>query len=384
MRVVVLGVGRVGSAMVMDLARGGGFEITAVDAHAQAVERVAGVGGVRTVTADLRDPARVRDIAAEHDLVVGAVPGSMGLATVRAAIEARRPVVDISFFPEDAFVLDEAARSADVPVFVDCGVAPGCSNLIFGRLRAQFAPLERFACYVGGLPVERRWPWEYKAPFSPADVLEEYTRPARFVAHGGVVTVPALGDVEPVEVAGLGTIEAFVTDGLRTLLRCTDVGEMVEKTMRYPGHAELMRVLREAGFLATTPVRVGGVNVAPRDLTSQLLFPAWELAPGEEDITVMRVVGEGTHAGRRQVVTFDLFDRYDRASGTTSMARTTGYTCTAVVRMLAAGLFRGSGVIPLEVVGSDERAYGFIMRELAARGIVFTESWRDAEGAGPS
>lgn len=383
MRIVVLGSGRVGNAMVRDLAQGGRFTVTAVDADGRALERLAGLTGVHTVTADLRDPARVQALAREHDLVVGAVPGWMGIATVRAAVEARRPVVDISFFPEDAYLLDEAAREAGVPVFVDCGVAPGCSNLILGRLRAQFSPLERFACYVGGLPIERHWPWEYKAPFSPADVLEEYTRPARFISGGRVVTVPALGDVELVDVPGFGTLEAFVTDGLRTLLRYPEVGEMVEKTMRYPGHAALMRVLREAGFLSTAPVEVGGAAVAPRDLTSRLLFPAWELGPGEEDITVMRVVGEGTHGGRRRTVTFDLVDRYDRATATTSMARTTGYTCTTVVRLLAEGLFKGSGVVPLELVGSDERVYGFIMRELAARGVVFTESWRDAGDRAP-
>jgi lysine 6-dehydrogenase len=374
MRVVVLGAGLVGGAIAQDLSRGGDFEVTIVDSSQEAVARLAGETGVRTVRTDLSADGAVRRVVEGQDLVVGAVPGHMGFATLRRVLECAKPVVDISFFPEDPFALDALAREKAVPAVVDCGIAPGCSNLILGRVETEFDAVERFLCLVGGLPVVRTWPWEYKAAFSPADVLEEYTRPARYVVAGRVVTVPALSEPELVEFPGLGTLEAFNTDGLRTLLSTVKAPFMQEKTMRYPGHIESIRVLRESGFFATEPIEVSNIKVRPLDLTSRLLFPLWHLAEGEEDLTAMRVSIEGVQAGLRVRRSFEMLDRYDRATRTTSMARTTGYTCTAAVRMLASRLYRRPGISPPEFLGREPGCYEFVMTELARRGVVFRET----------
>jgi lysine 6-dehydrogenase len=373
MKIVVLGGGRVGSAMARDLARDPRFEVTVVDAAVEALRRLE-ADGLRTERADLADPAAVGRAVRGHDLVVGAVPGFLGFATLQAVLEADKDIVDISFFDEDPFRLDALARERGRIAIVDCGVAPGCSNLVLGRMAAALDRVDAFTCLVGGLPAERRWPFEFKAVFSPIDVLEEYTRPARFRRFGEMVTLPALSEVEPVDFPGIGTLEAFNTDGLRTLLRTMDVPSMVEKTMRYPGHADKMRMLRETGFFSAEPLEVGGARVRPLDLTARLLFSSWQLGPGEEDFTVMRIAVEGEKDGRRSRHTWDLLDRFDRATGTTSMARTTGYTCTAAVRLVAAGLYDRKGISPPEFVGRDERAYDFILRELAARGVVFQET----------
>ena len=374
MRVVVLGGGLVGGVIARDLASGGEFKVTVADVSAATLSRLENVAGIGTVRADLSDPATVRRVVAGHDLVVGAVPGHMGFATLAAVIEAGKPIVDISFFPEDALALDELARTRGVHAVVDCGVAPGCSNLILGRMEKEFDELERFVCYVGGLPSVRTWPWEYKAPFSPSDVLEEYTRPARYVAEGRMVTMPALSEPELIEFPEVGTLEAFNTDGLRSLLVTIKAPNMIEKTMRYPGHIEKIRVLRESGFFATEPVEVAGVRVRPLDVTSKLLFPSWQFAPGEEDLTAMRVIVEGSKGGHRVRRTWEMVDRFDRSTGTTSMARTTGYTCTAGVRLVAAGLWERKGVSPPEYIGRDPRCYEFVMADLAKRGVVFRES----------
>jgi saccharopine dehydrogenase-like NADP-dependent oxidoreductase len=376
MKIVVLGGGRVGSAMARDLARDPGFEVTVVDASEAALARLGSPGdtGLKTEKADLADPAAVGRAVREHDLVVGAVPGFLGFATLKAVLEADKDVVDISFFDEDPFLLDDLARERGRIAIVDCGVAPGCSNLVLGRMDAALDRVESFSCFVGGLPAARMWPFEFKAVFSPIDVLEEYTRPARFKRSGEMVTLPALTEVEPVDFPGVGTLEAFNTDGLRTLLRTIDVPSMVEKTLRYPGHADRMRMLRDTGFFAKEPLEVNGARVRPLDLTARLLFSSWQLGPGEEDFTVMRIAIEGEKDGRRSRHTWDLLDRYDRATLTTSMARTTGYTCTAAVRMVAAGLYGRKGISPPEFVGRDAAAYAFILRELAARGVVFQET----------
>jgi saccharopine dehydrogenase-like NADP-dependent oxidoreductase len=369
MRVTVLGAGRVGNAIVRDLA--GEFEVTAVDSSDRSLARLAGAAGVATVTADLGDTGDVARVVAGADLVVGAVPGFMGFATLGAVVAAGKDVVDISFFAEDPFRLDSEARRRGVRAIVDCGIAPGCSNLFAGRLGASWERLDRFACYVGGLPLVRRWPWEYKAPFSPSDVIEEYTRPARLVAGGVQVTVAPLTDVELIEIPGVGTLEAFNTDGLRTLLRTMQVPHMVEKTMRYPGHAEKVRLLKESGLLSEDEVMVGGARVRPRDVTAIALTAAWHLEEGEEDVTAMRVVAEGFDGGRPVRWRADLVDRYDAVGKVTSMARTTGYTCTAAVRLLARGLWREPGIAPPELLGRDAACHDFMLSDLARHGVEF-------------
>jgi saccharopine dehydrogenase-like NADP-dependent oxidoreductase len=373
MKIVVLGGGRVGGAMARDLARDPQFEVTVVDASEGALSRLA-ESGLKTGRADLGDPEAVRRAVRDHDLVVGAVPGFMGFNTLKAVLEADKDVVDISFFDEDPFLLDELARERGRIAIMDCGVAPGCSNLVLGRMAAELDRVDNFTCMVGGLPAVRSWPFEFKAVFSPIDVIEEYIRPARFKRFGEMVTLPALTDVEPVDFPGVGTLEAFNTDGLRSLLRTMDVPSMVEKTLRYPGHADKMRMLRETGFFGTEPMEAGGARVRPLDVTAKLLFSSWQLGPGEEDFTVMRIVVEGEKDGRRARYAWDLLDRFDRETNTTSMARTTGYTCTAAVRMVAAGLYDRRGISPPEFVGRDAGAYAFIMSELAARGITFKET----------
>ncbi len=309
-------------------------------------------------------------LVADCDLVICAVPGFMGFKTLQQVIAAGRSVVDISFFPEDPFDLDELAKSRGVTAVVDCGVAPGLSNIIAGYADRELETLESFLCYVGGLPVIRRWPYEYKAVFSPIDVLEEYTRPARYVEHGHLVTQPALSGVELVNLPGVGTLEAFNTDGLRTLISTLGAPHMKEKTLRFPGHANLMAIFRDSGFFATAPLTIDGHQIRPLDVTSKLLFDHWRLREGEEDFTVMRVEIEGQTDEVTSVHwTFDLLDYYDRATQTTAMARTTGYTCAIVARQVLRGLFTQAGICPPEFVGRTPGCYADLVAELERRHI---------------
>ncbi len=373
MRITVLGAGLVGSAIVKDLARDGKFAIMAVDVSAKSLARLLADVPVRAVQADVHEPGRVAGVVADADLVVCAVPGFMGFETLKAIIEAGKNVVDISFFPEDAFLLDDLAKSQGVTAVVDCGVAPGLSNILAGYAERELDVLERYECYVGGLPQVRQWPYEYKAVFSPIDVLEEYTRPARYVEYGKEVVRPALSDVELRDFPGVGTLEAFNTDGLRSLQFTLDAPFMKEKTLRYPGHANLMRVFRESGFFDSALVDVGGQTIRPIDLTSKLLFDQWRMQEGEEDFTVMQVIVEGDKASKRLRFTYDLLERYDRETGITSMARTTGYTCTIVARQVLAGLFVQKGICPPEFVGRTPGCYEDLLAGYAGRNIRVNE-----------
>ena len=371
MRVIVLGAGRVGEAIARDLAAADRFDLTVADMSQAPLDRLAAIEGLTTVQADLTAGGEIARVVAGHDLVVGAVPGPMGFATLGRVIETGVNVVDISFFEEEPWPLNQLAMDRGVTAVMDCGVAPGCSSLILGRAEASWESVEAFRCYVGGLPVARHWPYQYKAAFSPIDVIAEYTRPARLVEGGEVVTRPALTEIEALDFDEVGTLEAFNTDGLRTLLKTSKVPEMKEKTMRYPGHCEQMCMLRDTGFFDSDPIDVGGANVRPIDVTAKLLIPAWQLEEGEEDVTVLRIEIDGVVEGERVRRRYDLLDRYDHENGITSMARTTGYTCTAMVNAIADGLYSEVGLSPPEMVGRNQACFDFIFDYLAERGVRF-------------
>lgn len=372
-QIVVLGGGLVGRVMARDLAREQDFHVTVAERDAATLARL-GAEGLATIPLDLADDAAVRKAVAGADVVVGAAPGHMGLRILRLVIEAGKPYADIAFMPEDFLELDGLAKARGVTAVVDCGVAPGLSNLLCGRAEHEFESVESMLILVGGLPKRRLWPFEYRVVFSGVDVIEEYLRPARWVEHGKLVTKPALTDVEPVELPLVGTVEAFNTDGLRSLAQTLHAPFMKEKTLRWPGHVEKMRMLRESGFLSLEPMDVGGARVRPYDVTTRLLFDAWRLPDGEPDLTVMRVEAKGVIGGARKTWTWDLYDEADPATGFHSMARTTGFPCAIVARQLARGALSRPGVNPPELLAGDDRFFDLMMQELRARGVTVTKS----------
>jgi lysine 6-dehydrogenase len=295
----------------------------------------------------------------------------MGYKTLEAVINTGKDVVDISFFPEDALQLDGLAKEKNVTAITDCGVAPGVSNFIIGRYNEEMEIIA-FECYVGGLPANPRPPFYYKAPFSPVDVIQEYIRPARVVENGIVVTKPAMSEKEIIGFDETGELEAFNTDGLRSLLfTMKHIPDMKEKTMRYPGHADLIIAMKQAGFFDTAPLRIKEVDISPLDFTSKLLVNQWKLEPEEEEFTVMKVIVRSTD----KTIEYNLFDRYDAATKTSSMARTTGYTCTAAVNLIAKNLFNEKGVFPPELVGNNKACFDFVMDYLRERNV----NWKKTE-----
>lgn len=367
--VVVLGAGRVGRAIAWDLARD--FAVTAVDVNERSLAWLAS-RGVATVRADASHPQTLSGLVGDASWVVNAVPGFLGYKVLSELVSLGKNVVDISFMPEDPRSLDALARKQGVRVAVDCGVAPGLSHLVLGFWYAQAEKLHRYSCYVGGLPKERVLPWEYKAPFSPVDVLEEYTRPARLRRDGKVMTLPAMAEPELVHVPGVGTLEAFLTDGMRTALDTIPIPAMEEKTLRYPGYREKILLLRESGLLSSQPLEVSGVQVAPLAVTGKALAEAWQLAEGEPDLTLMVLKADGVFAGTRQERRLYLEDAFDPATGLSSMARTTGFTATAVLRALDAGHHPEAGVLVPEVLGQDQELTRFVISALRQRGIAIT------------
>ncbi len=368
-KIVVLGAGLVGSAIAIDLSKN--HEVTSVDLNAESFLKFKNHPSIKTIQADLGDVQNIKSIVVDFDLVIGAVPGFMGRQTMKAVIEAGKNMVDISFMPEDFLELDGLAKKHKVTVVADCGVAPGMGNIILGHHNKNMH-VKSYECLVGGLPVIREWPYEYKAVFSPIDVIEEYTRPARYIQNYEMITKEALSDTELIHFDGVGTLESWNSDGLRSLMQTMKkIPDMMEKTLRYPGCVEYLKVLRESGFFSYDEIEVNGTKVRPIDVTAKLLFPKWKLKEREEDFTIMRIIIEGTENGEAKKYQYYLLDKFDRKTNTISMARTTGYTCTAVANLMLDGGFKTQGVSAPETVGMGEGNLAYVLKYLEERGVIY-------------
>lgn len=372
MKIAVLGAGMVGRTIAADLSAN--FDTTSFDISQSNLLLLEKFPKVKTTISDLSNFDGYTSLLDGFDMAVCAVPGFMGYQALKAIINAGKNVVDISFFSQDALTLDTLAKQKNVTAIVDCGVAPGMSNWVLGHYNTQMK-IQEFECMVGGLPMQRIKPWEYKAPFSPVDVIEEYIRPARYVVNGEIITRPALSDAELIDFPIVGTLESFNTDGLRSILfTMKHIPNMKEKTLRYPGHIALIQSLQKAGFFSNDDVLVKGKPVVPLELTSQLLLNQWKLHPNEPEFTIMSITCIGIMDNKPTTIEYLLYDENDRATGFSSMSRTTGFTCTAAVNLLHQNLFTQKGVFPPELVAGTPGTFEFIINYLKDRAVVYKKT----------
>ena len=359
--IVVLGAGLVGGVIAKDLAKQ--HNVTSVDLSQKNLDKLS---SIKTICADISDTETLHEIIADTELVVGAVPGFMGYKMMKNVIEAEKNIVDISFYPEDPFDLDELAKQKGVVAIMDCGVAPGMGNIILGHHDLNMKVVD-YECLVGGLPEKREWPYEYQAVFSPIDVIEEYVRPARFVKDSQIIIKEALSDTEIIDFEGIGPLESWNSDGLRSLIdTMSHIPNMIEKTLRYPGCVEYLKVLRESGFFSYDEIEVNGQKIRPIDVTSKLLFPKWEMKEGDKDFTVMRIIIKGKENGNDTIYRYDLLDRFQ--NNTISMARTTGFTCAAVANLVLNGDYNRKGISPPEYLGEH---FTFVKKYLEDRSVFY-------------
>ena len=369
--IIILGSGMVGGVMAIEMAKT--YNVTITDLSQYVLDKVkTKSNALNTMQLDVTNKEFLQKTIKGFDLVICAVPGFLGFETLKAIIEAEMNVIDISFFPENALELDELAKEKKVTAIVDCGVAPGMGNVILGYYNEKLK-LTDFECLVGGLPKVKKWPFFYKAPFSPVDVIEEYTRPARYVENSNLIVKEPLTDAEYLEFDKVGTLESFNSDGLRSIIfTMPHIPNMKEKTLRYPGHIEYIKVLKESGFFSEEKIKIKGTEVSPLDFTSKILFNEWKLGEAEEEITVMKVTLKGENEqGEVEEIIYDLYDEYDQQTQTSSMARTTGYTATAAANLFLERIFEEKGVFPPELVGKHTECFDYFMNYLKKRGIQY-------------
>ena len=361
MKILILGGGRVGSAIAYDLSDN--HLVTVADISQYNLDQITLKCNVDTIIQDFSELNSLNKLLVNYELIVSAVPGFMGFEVLKNIIQNKKNVVDISFFPENALDLNKLAEENNVTALVDFGVAPGLGNIIFGHYDKKMV-IDQYECYVGGLPKNRELPFEYKAPFSPIDVIEEYTRPARLFENSKIIIKKPLTEIETITFDNIGDLEAFNTDGLRSLLyTMSHVPNMKEKTLRYPGHASKIQLLKDMGLFSNKPI--GENQTIPINLTSSLLKKQWFLKPNEEEFTVMKIILKNS----KQLIEVDLYDEYDKKTNVTSMARTTGYTCTAGVNLLANNVFNEKGIYPPELIGQKIECYEYVIEYLKNRNI---------------
>lgn len=380
MQVAVLGAGRMGTVIAKDLAESPDVSSVVVgDMSRAGLDRCAAFvksPKLSTAVLDVSDRDALVAFMASADVVAGALPHAISLGALEAAIHARRSLVDLTgFSPERRLPLDERAKAAGITILPGCGVAPGLSNILTGYGVSRLDRADDAVILVGGLPQQPTPPLGYRIVFALESVFSSYTTPAKIIQDGQVVEVPALSGLEPVEFAGVGACEAFYTDGLATLMFTMPkkgLRNVVEKTVRYSGHAERILALRECGLLGTEPITVEGTAITPRRFLSALLTPVLELGE-DKDLTVMRVTVTGLKDGGHTTVSYEMIDYYDDAHHITSMAKTTAYPCSIACQMIGRGDLAAHGVVPVEEAFTPE-LFRDLADGLARRGVHIRET----------
>ncbi len=371
---LVIGAGLMGRAVALDLCDSEGVgSVLLVDVDAARLAGAAsfiGSSKLGTTVLDVSDGRAVVAAMRGHDVAVSCVPYRHNATLARAAVEAGCSFCDLGGNNDvvaQELALDADARAAGVTIVPDCGLAPGLANVLVADALARLDRVEEVRIRVGGLPVRPRPPLDYQLVFNPAGLVNEYREPCVVIRDGEVRTVEPLTDVEELEFPPpFGMLEAFNTSGGTSTLPRTLLGRVRRldyKTIRYPGHCDRMRLLRDLGLFDEAPLRVGGVDVAPRDVLEALLVE--RLSFGDDDAVLVRVTTTGEKSGSERTVVHTVVDLGDRARGLTAMMRTTAFPASIVAHMVASGEVSVRGAVAQETVVPPAR----FIDELGRRGV---------------
>lgn len=379
MKLLVIGAGMMGSAAAYDMARAPQVEsVTLADLDHARVRSVAArinkmIGKKKVVAAEL-DASRPRDAAKMmrgHAGALSAVPYFFNLGLCRAAIQTGCHFADLggnNTVVHQEFALAKEAEKKGVAIAPDCGLSPGMASILAGELmRRVGGKADALKLYVGGLPEKPKPPFSYQLVFSVEGLINEYVEPAKVLRGGKIHEIEALTEPEDFFMTGFEPLVAFHTSGGTSTLPETfkgKVGECFEKTLRYPGHFQLVRGLYDLGFFSSKKIRVGKTEIAPRAVTSQLFLQ--KLSGNEPDVTVMRIEAHNSSC----ITSFTLVDRYDPETRMTSMMRTTAWPAAIVLQMICSNEISKRGGIYQEL---DVPAQAFI-EQMEARGIKIESS----------
>ncbi len=374
MKLLVIGAGMMGSSAAYDMARCARVEsVTLADADTKRAKEAANrinkmVPGkkVHPTGIDASSKREATKTMRGHDGTLSAVPYFFNLGLAEAAIDAKNHFADLggnNTVVRKELALDKKAAKKGVGLAPDCGLSPGMASVLGGELmRRVGGKADALKIYVGGLPQEPKPPFHYQLVFSVEGLINEYAEPARILRNGKLVTVEPLTEIEEFTIPGFPSLEAFHTSGGTSTMPETfgkNIGECFEKTLRYPGHVQMIRSLYDLGLFSRDKRKIGKVEVAPRSLMSDLMVE--KFSGNAPDVTVMRV--EAHRDGH--VASFTMIDKYDPKTKLTSMMRTTAWPASVVLQMMASGEISKRGAVLQE---RDVPAQQFL-NEMSARGV---------------
>jgi len=367
-KLVIQGAGLVGRAIAFDLYNE--YQITVIDIDSKCLASLsANLPNIETIEADLSTEEQIILLIKDADLVIGALPPSIGVNALRAVIDAGKNSVNITTLLGDTRELDLLAKKKGVTAIIDAGIAPGLSNLILGHHVEQMDVID-YECFFGALPVASEWPLYHQDFYPLSEVLHEYLRPAEVVVQGEMSTRMPLDSFEQLNFPGLGVMEAIHYNGLGTLLDTMKgkIQNMSQKMLRFPPHLNYIRSLYHSGFLGNEIISLErGGEARVFDITAKVLEPLMRFKKNDNDYIALRIVIR--HSDKTYV--YHLLDQYDDRTQLSAMSRTTGYTCTAMARLLLKGDFYQTGVISPEILGAQPKCFTQIIRDLTSRGLVF-------------
>lgn len=378
MKAAVLGSGMMGGVVAWDLARSEGVDgVTVADIDEERLKGVKSrsLGGSRRLSVevlDVKDRDKTERFLKRFDVAVSALPHGIVHSSDLAAVSSGTKMVNVAF-EDEQMQLNLAGKKTGALLIPGCGLAPGLGGILLGHASRTLGNCGEGHILVGGLPQTPQPPFGYKLVFSIVGLLREYTDDARVFRDGKLVKVRPFSTVETVEFPEpIGKLEAFCTDGLSSLVyTMKGMRTLDEKTLRWPGHAEKMSLLQEAGYFHKGKLTFeGGTMVSPLEMSLEVLRK--KLSEGDpRDLTVMRVTANSD----REEVVYDMVDRYDEAKRITSMGKTTAYTASIVAQMVGQGLVKGAGTVAPESAVKGPLVEALIA-ELAKREVVIATQRR--------
>ncbi len=367
MRICILGAGLQGRVAIQDLAQNN-HNVAVLDNDKNNLSKAVKSAKIQTRLFDVTKKKELIRFIKDFDVIVGALPANLGFYSMQCAVEAGVDIADMSYSDEDPFRLDTIAKKKKMRIIPDAGFAPGLSNILIGEAYRDFGKLDNLRILVGGIPQHPTPPFNYNYTWSPNDLVAEYTRLARIVNNYKVVTVEALTGIEKLEIPKIGVLECFYTDGLRTLIHTfKNIKNMEEKTIRYAGHAELVKELLNYGFAPDEDNPFTSPKIQPKDFILDFLKTALSGGDGI-DLSVLIV---DVKAGKK-IRRYTCIDYYDSKKKITSMARMTAYSGSIIAQCIKD--YPGYGVIAPEKLGMNETICEFIKHEIAKRNIKISET----------
>ena len=369
MKLLSIGCGYIGSVLAEELVNSLDFEeLIICDSTKEKIEETAKKLGGKVIPfqLDISKYSNLLAIVDDVDLIIGLAPGRLGFNVMKACVEKKKNLIDLSFMAEDPFLFQDAALKAGVRIIPDCGVAPGLSNMLIGKASSQLDQIEDVIIYVGGLPQDPKPPLNYKVTWCVEDLFEEYTRNAKIVRNGKTAEVEALEGLEEVEFEGFGKFEGFFTDSVRTLHHTIKANNMWEKTLRYPGHVEKIKLIKKLGLLNKKPLK--SINISPWKFMSKF----WEENISffeDKDVLLMRIQVSGKKNSTKIMHTYEVVDYFDEQRNITAMGRSTAYTAFAVIKLMIENKISKKGLIPPEILGMHKKLFQEIQFTLKKRNL---------------